>query len=665
MSGRRLTGRHPLLLSVVFLGTLCSAGVTAAQQSPSAYPAYTGLDVKAIPQAVSPGPANTIFADPTFGSRILRVTDQNTAWDSLLNVPASFISIDAGFARAWNADSTAIKLGDAHGGGYWMDFDPNAFSVGTLHPVPFGARWEWSAVDPNIIYFLDGTQIAKYNKSTAVITDLGGAPGAPPLGYLAVVIGADNWVCSTAGAGQQDSFTQIFCINPISPNTGEFIDVLNGTINGVLQGDPNWPTSAPGQVIGIHSIAGGPGASWLAVGFHQQNWGGNGDAVLDLATNTWALVKDQFHGGDFYWSGHNVLGNDKFANAAGSRSGSDGRGLVVRDPDNILLQSEYLFVEQPPPPNVWCDSDHIAWDNSGSNAAAPILDSRYGGTICKNFTWEGEIAAVAVDGSNTVWRFAQNHNTASQCYYGEAFAQISNDGKWALFSSPWDGTLGPYPGFDCPTRVDTFIVELFPPGSAADNFNRPDGPVGPNWTNQGSPYTILGAIRSNTLGMDSQFTSRRAGHYNAMTFASDQYSQVLISVLPRWTAGAAVRMQDSSDSYYAAGFDNNNYSTANGTEKCRIWKYINHVPSSLAVDPGCHIHQGDTLRLEVKGSTLSFYQNGVLTLTAVDTSLTGGSPGYEFIHNVNGSPVLDNWGGGNLLDPVCIEECGSTKKPKR
>src|SRR5215510_2880585 len=74
------------------------------------------------------------------------------------------------------------------------------------------------------------------------------------------------------------------------------------------------------------------------------------------------------------------------------------------------------------------------------------------------FAWTGEIYAAAVDGSNTVWRFAHNHDGG--CYYGTGFAQISNDGNWALFSSYWDRTLGPDTSFGCQTRIDTFIVEL-------------------------------------------------------------------------------------------------------------------------------------------------------------------------------------------------------------
>ena len=72
----------------------------------------------------------------------------------------------------------------------------------------------------------------------------------------------------------------------------------------------------------------------------------------------------------------------------------------------------------------------------------------------------GEILLAATDGSNTVWRFAHNHNGGNG-FYGQAFAQISNDGRWALFSSYWNGTLGGSSGdFGLSTRLDTFIVEL-------------------------------------------------------------------------------------------------------------------------------------------------------------------------------------------------------------
>jgi len=144
------------------------------------------------------------------------------------------------------------------------------------------------------------------------------------------------------------------------------------------------------------------------------------------------------------------MGNGKYANASGSVDGRDSRGLVVRDPDNLMNSPEYRFVAQPPDTlNGWCDADHSSWLNSVNNPNAPILISRYTiGSSCQ-FAFTGEIDAAAVDGSNTVWRFAHNHNGGFACYYAQSFAQISNDGRWALFSSYWDGALGADASFGC------------------------------------------------------------------------------------------------------------------------------------------------------------------------------------------------------------------------
>lgn len=440
-------------LVLLFASLSFAQGVPA----PSVYSAYTGTDTKPIPPAPALGPANSTINDPAFGSRILRVTDQNTLGGQ------SFISTDSGFSRTFNADSTAIKLTGPRGEGYWLEFNPSTFKVGdgssrpVPHQLPFGATWQWSAVDPNIVYFLSGNQIAKYNKSTGAATNLGGPPTGEPVGYAAVVIGFDNWVCATAGSGYQDTFTKIFCINPTSPSVSKLIDVYNRTVNGVLQGDPNWPLSVLGGVIGIHDISGGTGPSGIEVFFHQIA-NGTGSTVFNLATNTWSLLTN----GDFYWAGHFALGNGKYANSAGSVDGRDSRGMLVRNPDNMMNATDYLFVGQPPDTlNNWCDADHSSWFNSLSNPNAPILISRYNINFPCNFAWTGEIIAAAVDGSDKVWRFAHNHN-GGPCYYADAFAQISNDGKWALFSSTWDGMLGTDASFGCSTRIDTFMVELLP-----------------------------------------------------------------------------------------------------------------------------------------------------------------------------------------------------------
>ena len=450
-------GRFLTVVVLIILACAVFSWVVDAQVAPTTYPLYTGTDPKPVPPAPALGPANSVITDPTFGTRILRVTDQNTDSGN------SLISTETGFKRTFNANSTAIKLSGVGGKGFWLEFNAAAFKVGdgtsrpSPHPLWFGSNWEWSAVDPDIIYFLNGNKIAKYNKSTGVTTNLGGPPNGDAVTYATAVIGQDNWVCSAAGAGYQDSYTKFFCINPSNTSQYQFVDVYNKTINGAPATNlTKWPTSAAGQVIGIHAIAPGTGSEWVYLSFHQQSWGGNGDAIFNLQSQTWSLVTNA----DPYWSGHATLGNGKFTNGSGTKSGTDPRSYLVRDPDDLMNASKYLFIEQPTDTAEWCTGEHPSWHNSGNNPDAPLLISRFAPTSCTG-AWTGEIILAAVDGSNTVWRVAHNHATDGlNCFYGQGFAQISSDGKWALFSSTWDRTLGPDTAWGCTTRIDTFLVDL-------------------------------------------------------------------------------------------------------------------------------------------------------------------------------------------------------------
>src|SRR5438445_7707512 len=116
MKKRTFNYRDKFLTSVVLviLGLALSSWVAHADIAPSTYPFYTGTDTKVIPPAPALGAANSVMTDPTFGSHILRVTDQNTKGGQ------SFIPADSGFQRSFNANSTAIKLEGPHGDAYWL-----------------------------------------------------------------------------------------------------------------------------------------------------------------------------------------------------------------------------------------------------------------------------------------------------------------------------------------------------------------------------------------------------------------------------------------------------------------------------------------------------------------------------------------------------------------
>src|SRR5882724_7174674 len=118
-----------------------------------------------------------------------------------------------------------------------------------------------------------------------------------------------------------------------------------------------------------------------------------------------------------------------------------------------------------------------------------------------------------------------------------------------------------------PSNSVTFTTTT---NSASDNFDRPDGPLGPNWSGIGAGFSTIPVIRSNRAGTDSAFTSNRTARYSGMAWGANHYSQIALPGPLHLIAMAAVRMQTNTDSYYAGGFDNNNFQ---GTNRCRIVRY--------------------------------------------------------------------------------------------
>jgi hypothetical protein len=452
-----------LLVFIVIVVVMFFLGFASAtlfgQTAPTTYMADTSTTNKPQPAATNPGPANTVFTDPTFNTQILRVTDANTASGR------SFVSTDAGNHRTFNSNNTRIKLSGPNGDGWWLEFNPSTFQVGTVpHSIPsqYAQNWEWSTVNPDIIYVLHGSKIATFNVTNGVTTDLGGPSDNSAVAYFANVVGRDNWVCAAAGPGQQDTWTRFYCLNVATPANSKYIDIAAKTVNGVAQTDTNWPTGSGPN--GIHGMMGSTGDRWIQLTLRNPSWCGNGDTIFNLQTNTWQPIRGTngcgtAGGGDIYWGGHTSVGQGINVNGAGNMAGNDSRGVLLRSADNTT-SATYQFKGQPTSPfNGWCDAEHTSWLNSMTNPNAPIIQSRYISGC--NYTWSNEIIGIATDNSNTVYRFAHNYNGCPGSYYSQAFAQVSNDGMFVLFSSWWGGQLGGGSGFDCNSgRIDTFMLKL-------------------------------------------------------------------------------------------------------------------------------------------------------------------------------------------------------------
>ena len=175
-------------------------------------------------------------------------------------------------------------------------------------------------------------------------------------------------------------------------------------------------------------------------------------------------------------------------------------------------------------------------------------------------------------------------------------------------------------------------------GTATDNFNRANGPLGSNWTGMSD-----GGLAISSQAVTGTNSSTSGDIRTAETYTSDQYSQVEVTSTQlsggQWI-GPAVRAQNGGLSLYLGMYFWNS-----GNPELLLFKRLggswtqfgsSYVSGALTA--------GTQLKITAVGSTISFLQNGVQRITGTDTSLTGGAPGIVAYQ----TPKADNWAGGSL-----------------
>jgi len=127
------------------------------------------------------------------------------------------------------------------------------------------------------------------------------------------------------------------------------------------------------------------------------------------------------------------------------------------------------------PKEVYMD-DHNSWNNAQPGTLVPIVSATYrlGINTAPWRAWDEEVIAVqtgAGAAGAAVYRFAHHRsdarddlNAASLSFWYEPRPNVSQDGRWTIFTSNWEKTLGVdavgQPGEMY--RQDVFLVELAP-----------------------------------------------------------------------------------------------------------------------------------------------------------------------------------------------------------
>jgi hypothetical protein len=308
-----------------------------------------------------------------------------------------------------------------------------------------------------------------------------------------------------------------------------------------------------------------------------------------------------------YWS-TSTFGNDQFAQAIlPDSSGTQyGPGIAVR-----LSSTKGYFLwygNSPDTVSLWRMGSSSSWTQL--KQSGPLTVAR----------------------STDVWGIQAVGSTVSGYQNGKLVVQATDTdiksgspGVWLYNSS---NQIDNWSGGDAATHSI---------GGGSDNFNRPDGPLGANWTgiSDGSlTISVQAAAGTHASGISGDMRT-------AESYSSNQYSQVEVTSAQltgaQWI-GPAVRLQDGGQDGYAGAYNWNN-----GSPELMLFKGTGgnwaQLDNTYSSGP---LTAGTVLKLMVVGSTLSFLENGVERIAVYDPSLAGGAPGIL----VSGTGQVGDWSGG-------------------
>lgn len=454
-----------------------------AQSVPGTYHAVRNRNVYPKPAVPSLGPAGSRITDPSFGSRILRVTDQNT--DTRPGqTGASYSTPSAAHQLAWNAASDRFYVRSLSGWYFAFAFDAATMTASRIELPTYNGLLD-THIEPqfsfrlrNILYAGTRDQrypthdyplVHEYDFNTGryeillPLTDVTTVPPDTYVGGISSSAAAPEKIAVMFG-GQQDTHFKVAVFQRDAPlATVAILDTKASTLNGgavvLSTGVPldfnlhhTW-IDLSGRYVVLYPVSG------LPVQY----------VVWDLTTNVFTPVTTRAFG-------HDALGYGLQVNQDCCTSGApyDGSQWQLRSLATPATTSD-LINPMLSPRQIYI-ADHTSWNNAQPSRRVPILSSSYryyNGTY--NTTpwraWDDEIVAIQTDATSgaTVWRFAHHRSNVSRddtidgtYFWYQPRGVISPNGRWALFTSNWEKTLGamPVPDWGASFRTDVFVVSL-------------------------------------------------------------------------------------------------------------------------------------------------------------------------------------------------------------
>ena len=423
---------------------------------PPQYCARTDRRVEPYPERPPAiGPSGSVISDPTFGSRILRVTD--TRSDPKQSGRPLFTPSSAE-QNSWNKDSTMFYVTTSGGQFLLHDFNPAAMaSSPARNPnLNWGAEPQFSFVRTNLLYGMNrrATVFEQYDTSSGRVTEVNDPSKCVKLGFRdsghSVTVSADDNRFMTTLGPQQDKNYLVYIYD--RTQGCRWYNTQTGEVGG--QWGPKGTISIPDRFL-LHNARMAKSGKFV---YMVRGGGGIGHGWA-----VWAIDGMNVGVCPRACGGHHVLG---YSHIIGPSALMHPLDLWLRPLDH-LENSTPIISGLEPANGFWYDS-HFSWNNVDPNDSTPVCFSTYrptnpdtpGAPPLVTGPWENEIDCVETDGkASKVWRFAHTYSTARNGFWSSPRGNVSQDGRFFMFTSDWEDQLGKTPNGD-KYRTDVFVVEL-------------------------------------------------------------------------------------------------------------------------------------------------------------------------------------------------------------
>jgi hypothetical protein len=439
---RALQRRDRLALVVALACALCACATSGREQSQPVQHGQLRTDPGLYPEPPAPPlpAAGGKFFDPTFGTEIMRVTDEHTAGGA--GGDSSYP-----YWPTFNKDSTRLIIRLLNTGqARFAEFDADNFTISHLTTPansPDGGQPDWSEAlwsgthkDKLIVHNSVGHRFFLYDVATN---------SYQVLANLAATLGPREYIFQVSRALDDDRLA--FTVRRDDSK-------LNGTYPTV--GFAVWRVSTAALIYRQNTTdldevqldKSGHYLLWVTAQGASQP-GANVFKVVDLDARP-ATVTPLNAGPPDYAMNHYALGTGKLICGPNGHAGPAYLGLTLR---SLAAPHAYHTIVNFSP-NYFSptggSADHISWENDDESwFEVEHFSASAGGAW---YPFRDEITLVEARAGGRVRRLLHHHAVVKE-YYDQPRANISRDGRLIAFTSNWGVAGG---------RRDLFVARIAP-----------------------------------------------------------------------------------------------------------------------------------------------------------------------------------------------------------